>query len=143
MFDYVLSSRGQGYFGLANGSTDPDSETSLSSFVPSIILDDYFDQTLAFLQSKNIPVYFIAMPHNSVSGRLYYPGLRNDFVAYLSNYAYRYSDFHILGDPFPSYPQEYFGDALHLNEKGAALWSDHVAKLLKDEHVEGGPFGSP
>ena len=141
MFDLVLSNRGQGYFGSANGSTEPESDGVPKSFVPSRILDDYFNRTLAILQSRNVPVYFISMPHNAASERLYVPKVEKDFAIYLKNYSGRYPNFRILGDLFPSYPSEYFGDPSHLNKRGAILWSTYVAHLLNDSRVSGGPFG--
>ena len=137
----LFAERGHSYFGTDNGSIEPDKEAALKSFVPTKILDYYFDQTLALLQSRRIPVYFIAMPHNEASVRLYYPGLKSDFTAYLNQYAHRYPNFHILGDTLPVYPSDCFGDPWHLNEKGAVPWSDHVAQLLNESQVEGGPFG--
>lgn len=137
----VLADRGHSYFGLDKGSTLPDHEASLKSFVPSKVLDDYFNQTLALFQSQNIPVYFLSMPHNEASVQHYAPGLKEAFAGYLNQYAARYPNFHVLGDTFPIYPSEDFGDPWHLNEKGAAQWSDYVAQLLNDSHVEGGPFG--
>jgi hypothetical protein len=143
MFDLVLSNRGQGYFGLANGSSELEYDGDRKIFKPTRILDDYFNRLLALLQSRNIPVYFISMPHDAVSDRLYVPELREKFVAYLGNCAGRHANFHVLGDPFPSYPPEDFGDSTHLNERGAARWSAYVAHLLNDARAEGGPFGAP
>ncbi len=143
MFQFVVANRGRGHVGMADGTTAPDWNTRLKSFAPSKILDSYFDQSLALLQAHNIPVYFLGMPHNVSSEPLYFPGLKEDFVKYLNDYAARYPDFHILDDPFPTYPSELFGDADHLNEKGAVQWSDHVAQLFNDHHIEGGPFVTP
>lgn len=138
----VLANRGQSYFGTDNGSTGLDKEAALKSFVPSKILDDYFNQTLALFQSQKIPVYFVAMPHNEASVSHYYPGLKAAFTSYLDQYAGRYTNFHVIGDTLPTYPSQDFGDPWHLNAKGAARWSDSMVKLLNDSHVEGGPFGA-
>jgi hypothetical protein len=137
----VLAQRGQGYFGQANGSTDPDLDVSLHSFVASKLLDDYFDRTLALYQSQHLPVYFIVLPHNEASGQQYFAGLKEAYADYLNRYIAKYPDFHLLGDPFPSYPSQYFGDGTHLNTKGAVICSNLLAKTLNDSHVEGGPFG--
>jgi hypothetical protein len=141
MLNAVLSQRGQAYFGQANGSTEPDLDVRLQSFVPSKIIDDYFSRTLSLYQSYHIPVYFLVLPHNEASEHLYFAGLREAFLGYLDRYVGQYSNFHLLGDPFPSYASQYFGDPFHLNKKGAAKCSDLLAKTLKDSHVEGGPFG--
>jgi hypothetical protein len=142
MWEDVLSTRGQVYLGRQRGSTTPDSETKLTSFIPAKINDYYFDQTLALLASRHIPVYFLAMPHNAASDPFYFPGLKDAFAAYLQQCVGRYSDFHVLGDPFFSYPSECFSDYAHMNELGAVPWSDHVAQLLNDAHVAGGPYGA-
>jgi hypothetical protein len=137
----VLSSRGQEYFGTDHGTTGFDLEASLHSFAPTKILDNYFDSTLALYQSQNIPVYFVSVPHSDISERVYFPGLKQAYTSYLNHYSLRYPIFHILGDPFPAYPSDCFGDGPHLNEKGAIRWSNYVAQLLTQSHVEGGPFG--
>jgi hypothetical protein len=141
IFDLVLSDRGHGYFGQAKGATTPDAEVGLQSFAPQKIIDEYFNQTLALLNARNIPVYFVAMPHNVASTQLYSPDMNKGFDDYINSYVSRYPHFHILGDLFLSWPSDNFGDFAHLNPKGATLWSDQVAKLLNDSHVEGGPFG--
>jgi hypothetical protein len=141
MMHAVLSTRGQTYFGMGKDAAAPDFETLLKAFVPSKVVDDYFGRTLALYQSRHIPVYFISSPHSAYSGRLYPPGLAQDFGDYLKSYEARYANFHVLGDPLPEYPNDEFGDAYHLNEKGAPLWSAAVVKLLNEAHVEGGPFG--
>jgi hypothetical protein len=143
MLRFVEANRGRAHVGMDDGSTLPDWNTKLKDFTPALILDSYFNQALAVLQSRNIPVYFLGMPHNVASEHLYFPGLKEKFVTYLNGYAAKYPNFHILDDPFPSYPSNLFGDPDHLNEKGAIQWSDHVAQLLNEHHVEGGPFIVP
>jgi len=140
-WNHVLEARGQSYFGQESESTLPDNEVSLKSFTPSKTIDVYFDRMLALSQSRHIPVYFLSMPHNTASTTLYSPVLKVQFVDYLNQYARRYPGFHILGDPLNPYPPDCFTDANHLNPKGAERWSDYMAKLLTDSHVEGGPFG--
>jgi hypothetical protein len=141
-FQLTLAHRGQEYFGVAQGSIELDRETALKSFIPSKILDDYFNRLLAFFYSQNIPVYFLSLPHNAASDRHYFPGFKEAFSHYLGPYTQRYPNFHILGDPFPVYASEYFGDRSHLNEPGATKWSDHVVQLLNESRVPGGPFGT-
>jgi hypothetical protein len=140
MFDLVLSDRGHAYYGQAKGAAGPDAEVGLQSFAPQEIIDDYFNRTLALLDSHKIPAYFVAMPHNVASTQLYSPHMNEEFNRYINSYTSRYPRFHILGELFLSWPSDNFGDFAHLNAKGATLWSDQVAKLLNDSHVEGGPF---
>ncbi len=138
----ILATQGQMYFGHEKNPKNPDFETKLTSFSPSRIDDYYFNETLALFASKNIPVYFLAMPHNAASDRLYFPGLRSAFVNYLNQYASRYTNFHVLGDPFPSWPSDLFGDYAHLNEQGAVQYSDQVVVLLQNARVYHGLFGA-
>jgi hypothetical protein len=141
LLNSVLAERGQAYFGKANGSTAPDFETRLQSFVPAKIIDDYFNRTLSLYRSQHVPVYFLVAPHNEASEHLYCPGLGEAYAEYINRYLAQYPDFRILGDPFPSYPSQYFGDSFHLNKEGATKFSNLIAKLLNDARVEGGPFG--
>jgi hypothetical protein len=106
IFDLVLSDRGHGYFGQAKGATTPDAEVGLQSFAPQKIIDEYFNQTLALLNARNIPVYFVAMPHNVASTQLYSPDMNKGFDDYINSYVSRYPHFHILGDLFLSWPSQ-------------------------------------
>jgi hypothetical protein len=135
------ASRGHSYYGTANGAEGRDPEADIKVFAPLKILDDYFDRTLALFQSRNIPVYFIAMPHNEASARLYTPEMKQGFTDYLNHYAAKYPNFHVLGDLMPVYPSSDFGDPWHLNPQAAPVWSDHVAQMLNDARVPGGPYG--
>jgi hypothetical protein len=139
--DRVLLSRGQAHFGVEDGCLLLDEETGLVDFHPSRLFDDYFDRTLKLYESLNIPVYFLSMPHNEVSVRIYHQQMEQEFSDYLRQYSARYPNFHVLGEVIPVYPAKCFGDADHLNDSGAERWSDTVAKMLNDANVPGGPFG--
>jgi hypothetical protein len=139
----VLQSRGQKYRDVHPESDRLDETSSLKVFVPSKLIDFYFDQTLALLSSQRIPTYFIGMPHRELSDKLYTRTLRDNYAAYLQSYARLYPDFHILGDPLPNYPMADFGDYAHLNAQGAARWSDHVARALREAGIEPGPKSAP
>ena len=140
--DHTLASRGQSYFGLDKESIRWDGETDIPSFSEPALLDHYFDQTLELFRERNIPVYFVGMPHNVVSARHYLPGYKSDYLDYLKKYEAKYQNFHVIGDPFVVYSSDCFGDGHHLNVKGAELWSKEFAQLLTAAGVPGGPFGS-
>jgi hypothetical protein len=148
-FDFTLASQGQLYTGQNDEKVDPnfpdkylpDKDSKLKTFAPARINEFYFDQTLALLASKNIPVYFVDMPHNEASNRIFSDGLKSGFDAFLDSYSKRYPNFRVLDKLFQTYSPDYFVDETHLNQKGAFLWSVHLASVLNDAHVEGSPFG--
>jgi hypothetical protein len=143
VYKSVQASRGQMYYGKADGSQDLDEETlSTDSFRPSKVLDYYFRRTIELYRGEDIPVYFIEAPHNEASVSHYPRNWREDFSAYIKSYATSETNFHVLGDLMPVLPSNEFGDSAHLNPKWAPVYSDSVAKMLNDAAVPGGPFGA-
>jgi hypothetical protein len=141
-FNQTLANRGQRYRTVVKESDRLDDNVALKDFVPSKLIDAYFDKTLGLFSAKGIPVYFLGMPHRVLSDQYYAVDLRKNYARYLAGYAARYPNFHVLGDPLPCYPMQYFGDYAHLNADGARVWSDHAVQLLNAAHAEGAPYGT-
>jgi hypothetical protein len=140
-YNQTLADRGQRYRTIIKDSDRLDDNSALKDFVPSKLIDAYFDKTLALFSSKGIPVYFLGMPHRVLSDQYYSADLRKNYARYLAGYASRYPNFHVLDDLLPCYPMQYFGDYAHLNADGALVWSNHAVQLLNGAHVEGAPYG--
>jgi hypothetical protein len=141
-FNQTVADGGQRYRTIFKESDRLDDNTALTDFVPSKLIDAYFNKTLALFSSKGIPVYFVGMPHRVLSDKYYSAALRQNYARYLAGYAVRYANFHVLDDPLPCYPMNDFGDYAHLNSDGALIWSNHVVELWNQAHVEGSPYGA-
>jgi hypothetical protein len=131
----ATAARGQYFFGTASGSDKVAVEGHLERFAALPVLDWYFDRMLALLGARGIEVDFVAMPMNEATARKVRPALRAGFAAYLASYAARYSNFHVIGDVMPHWPDRFFGDAYsHLNPRGAALMSAGLGAWLSEPH---------
>jgi hypothetical protein len=127
-----LASRGQYFFGTANGSSVVTLDGHLDSFTPLPVLDAYFDRMLALLAARHIETDFISMPMNVTTWRAVHPSVRGGFAAYLAGYAARYPNFHVVGPLMPDWDDGWFGDEFaHLNPAGAALFSARFGDCLR------------
>jgi hypothetical protein len=133
-----IASRGQYFFGTADGSSVVAVDGHLDAFTPMPVLDAYFDRLLGLLASRGIPVDFVAMPLNRATAREVRPAVRDGFAAYLAGYAARYKGFQVLGPLWPDWDDGWFGDEFaHLNPAGAARFSDWFGACLR-ARLEGG-----
>ncbi len=139
----VIATRGQYFFGTDPGSSIVAVEGHLRTFKPLPVLDHYFDGMLALLAERRIEVDFVAMPMNQATRQVVPSEVSEGFAAYLSSYAARYPNFHVIGDAMPDWPDRWFGDAFaHLNPAGAQRFSAQLAAWLSatagsaTEHAE-------
>lgn len=126
ILDYTLRERGYHFFGDADGSTDIPIDTAYSEFKADPLFDDYMNGIVTMLDAKNVPVKFVAMPIHDIAYAKLSPALVSGFARYLAGYETRYPNFHVSGDPIARMPSRYFGDASHLNQRGAVTWSDQL-----------------
>jgi hypothetical protein len=140
MYEDVRQSRGYHWFGKAERTLAPDDGTLVSDFTPTRLLDEYLESTLTLLESKGVPVYFIASPCNEISLRAYKPAFVSGYENYLQSIAKKHSGFHIIGPLLRSLTPDWFGDASHLNPAGAERWSEIVCRMLNEVNASGAPF---
>ena len=127
----AILTRGQYFFGTAAGSSSIALDGHLARFAVLPVLDWYFDRMLALLAERRIAVDFVAMPMNEATWRAVRPELATGFAAYLSHYAAKYSNFHVVGAVMPHWPDRLFGNSFaHLNPEGTALFSEKFARWL-------------
>jgi hypothetical protein len=126
-----LATRGQYYFGTADGSDGVALDASLDRFAPTPVLDATFQRLLALLGEHGIRAYFVPMPVNESTWRAIRPGVMAAFHAYLDEQARRHPGFRVLSPTAPHWPDRWFGDAFaHLNPAGAERFSRRLAACL-------------
>jgi hypothetical protein len=129
----TLAGRGHYYFGTDPGNSVVTLDGHMDAFRPLPILDHYFDQLLATLDSHRIEARFIAMPVNQTTWDVVNPALPAGFAAYLGGYERRYKHFHVDSEIMPHWPDRFFGDMFsHLNPEGAERFSDLLAQRLQE-----------
>ena len=127
-----LAARGQYFFGTDAGSDVVALEGHLPAFAPLPVLDAYFDQMLALLAARHIPVDFVAMPLNAATAAAVRPEVRDGFARYLAGYEARYANFRVVGPVMPAWDNGWFGDAFaHLNPAGAIAFSALFGRCLQ------------
>ncbi len=127
----AIASRGQYYFGTADGSGLIAAEGRLRAFQPLPVLDHYFERILARLHARGIPAIFIAMPVNESTARATSPTVQAAFASWLVGYAARYPGFRVVGPAMRAWPDQWFGDGFsHLNPAGAQRFSALLGPCL-------------
>jgi hypothetical protein len=131
-----LTEQARGYFG-GHGSFPRgalDRNATLVHFRTPATVDYYFRQILALFEARGIPVYFVSMPISEISLAAMRPEVKEGYETYLKDLARSYPNFHVLGNPFSSFPPRYFFDDTHLATDGAVLWSHQ----MRDVFIDGG-----
>jgi hypothetical protein len=138
-----LSSSGHALYGTDSGSSYPASETEISRYKVSPLVDLYFSRTLALLAEHRIPVVFLSMPVNHATYVQIRPEFRDGFAAYLQDKARQYPGLHVVGPAIPCWPDQFFGDAFHFNARGAEAYSRAFDRWLSPVLAGGSPGELP
>ena len=121
----VLQTKGQMYFGKSEKSAGLNSEGKAKSFDVLSSTRFYLERIASLCRENDIPLFIIQLPMNSAS----FQSVQS------SGYAARLADFmseleQKYGFPtekdIPCYADDCFGDASHLNERGATQFSSAI-----------------
>jgi len=127
----ILSARGEALFGTDAGSHDLASETELSHFTPSPVVNYYFRSILAEMAKRDVPVVLLSMPINDATCQVMDPSLRPALLAYLHQAIAADPRATMVGPTMPCWPNRFFGDGFHLNAAGAERYTATVARWLQ------------
>jgi hypothetical protein len=130
VLEAIRAERGYHAFGDADGFSGIGAEAYLQGFAPSRLLNTYFDRLIRLYGDAGLTLEFMTMPLNEASYRVLPDHFREEFSEYLEAYHQRYPWFVVRGDPLPCLPSTVFGDAFHLNRRGAEWWSEKVASSI-------------
>jgi hypothetical protein len=129
--DSLLSS-GHALFGTRSGSSDLADEGHNPVYRTSPLIDLYFSRTLALLADRNVPVVFLSMPINHATYARMRSELSEQFHTYLQTKARQWPGLRVVGPAIPCWPDKFFGDAWHLNARGATEYSRWLGGWLFD-----------
>ncbi len=87
------------------------------NYAISPLIDSYFSRTLALLAAHHIPVVALTMPINQATFDRTPSKLADQLTAYFQAKAKEFSGLHVVGPAIPCWPNEYYGDAWHLNAR--------------------------
>lgn len=125
-------SKGQTYFGTAEYCDDIfDAAAEMKNFKADEILDVYFRKIIELCEENNIRFIFQSSPFNKSTYEVLSGAMVSDYLTYMDSIQSDYPDAVINADIF-YYDNEYFGDMVHLNERGAVKYSREMRKKYKD-----------
>lgn len=131
-------SRGQAFFGTADGSNEVAEEGQMTSFAPPKLIDFYFSRTLAMLQARGVQTLFVPVPLNSATCHAQADAARTQFLLYLRQKSHRFPLFHLVQPPTLCWQDTLFGDRAHVNEAGAKAYTAQFATWLKEMQPNNG-----
>ena len=123
--------RGQSYYGTAEYSDSFNGKAKETDFSANRIITHYMWQILSLCSENNIHVIVKNMPMNEAS----YAILTEDFKAHYAQYMEALQSWHetvIFDTDLTAYPNDYFGDADHLNPKGTQRFCRELTEQYQD-----------
>lgn len=130
-YDQVTLSRGQNYFGLASESSDVNGEAKEADFILSETVTLYLQRILDLCEEEGIRVIVEQMPMNETSRHILTEDFKFHYEMYINELAAANPTVQISGELY-RYPNNYFGDADHLNPEGAREFSQFLRQRYPD-----------
>ncbi len=124
-YEDMISQRGHSYFGMAAGSGDVNGEAKVDDFQASAIISAYMQKIFDLCREQNIQVVVEQLPMNETSYYILTDSFKTHYREYMLQLATANPTVAVYGD-FYCYSNDYFGDADHLNETGAAIYNQFM-----------------
>lgn len=123
--------RGHNFFGLANGSGDVNGEAKEADFISSDVITIYMQKIFDLCSERGIRVVVEQLPMNETSRSILTEDFKSHYRQYMDELAIANPTVQIFGD-FYMYPNDYFGDADHLNQVGASAYCQFMKERYPD-----------
>ena len=132
-FDSIREDLGYLEFGNAPGDDGEDYEVHHEEFDSDALVILYYEKLLDLLSDNNVKVLITQAPVNEASSQAMHPAFISGFSDFMHELEYRrrYYDMTVESD-IPVYPNELYGDANHLNRKGAERFTEELRQHLDD-----------
>jgi hypothetical protein len=124
----LSSSKGYSLFGKADSTNDFSEESYQTKFKLNLVIQYYFYQIDSLIRKNNIVCYFVTPPICEISYEKNKTKYFEEYVNHLQQLKNK-SSIHIK-DSIIIYNHKLFGDASHLNAKGATIFTAYIAKLI-------------
>lgn len=137
-YNDLVISKGQGYFGTADGNSDKAYEATYSEMTDNgdaKLLTFYAEALYALLSSGCENVILVQPPMNETTYDNLKESYVNQYKEYIKNICMDYDNI-FCSYEFERYENEYFGDSSHLNEKGANKYSAEFREKYKNLYLE-------
>lgn len=130
-YQQMTLERGHNFFGLANGSGDVNGEAKEEDFISSDVIAIYMQKIFDLCREQGIRVVVEQLPMNETSRSILTEDFKNHYRQYMDELATANPTVQIFGD-FYMYPNDYFGDADHLNQTGASAYCRFMKERYPD-----------
>jgi len=130
-YQQMTLERGHNFFGLANGSGDVNGEAKEEDFIPSDVITVYMQKIFELCNEQGIRVVVEQLPMNETSRAILTEDFKSHYRQYMDELAFANPTVQIFGD-FYMYPNDYFGDADHLNQVGASAYCQFMKERYPD-----------
>lgn len=125
IYNEIAANRGQYYFGTADGCSDHNYESNYTALNLSPMVDLYMRKLLELCTEHGIHVVLEQSPMNTASYELLDETYVKEYTAYMELLAQDYPAI-TVDTMIAHYEDAYFGDASHLNEKGATRFTGEI-----------------
>lgn len=130
-YEQMTLERGHNFFGTANGSSDVNGEAKEDDFIPSDVITIYMQKIFDLCNEQGIRVVVEQLPMNETSRSILTEDFKTHYREYMFELAEANPTAQIFGD-FYMYPNDYFGDADHLNQTGASMYCQFMKERYPD-----------
>lgn len=130
-YQQMTLERGHNFFGLANGSGDVNGEAKEADFTSSDVITIYMQKIFDLCSEQGIRVVVEQLPMNETSRSILTEDFKSHYRQYMDELALANPTVQIFGD-FYMYPNDYFGDADHLNQAGASAYCQFMKERYPD-----------
>lgn len=124
-YNDMVAYKGHSFYGTAEYSDGVNGEAKVTDFAASDIITWYLEETFALCRENGIQVILEQTPMNETSYGILTEDFKNHFRSYMYDLAANNPDVTVFPD-FLCYPNDCFGDADHLNEKGVSVYCGYM-----------------
>lgn len=106
-------------------------DADATKFLPSPLEADYLDKTLDLFAAAHVQVLFLTIPAGSSTVQAIPPATQAAFAHFLAEHIDRYPNV-IPGPPgLLAWPDDFYVDGSHMNERGAKVFTARLASCLR------------
>ncbi len=131
-FDSIRKDLGYCEFGSADGDDGYTYEVQHETFDYSPLVVYYYERLIAMLDENGVNVLIAQPPLNQASGDRLHDGFVDGYREYMEDVASRYPDMKVISG-IPIYPNSLFGDSIHVNRRGAEVYTEELKKYTEAE----------
>lgn len=129
-FNSIRADLGYCEFGSADGDDGETYEVRHETFDYSPLVVYYYKRLIDMLDENNVNVIIAQPPINQASADALHQEFADGFTAYMRDIASRHPDMEVLPE-LVVYPNSLFGDSIHVNRKGAEVFTGELKKYME------------